>query len=84
MNPDTPSNFKVGQTERLIYEKVGGLKQCNLSHSILYNFGSEGVFAEVGAPVGLINPSFSQLAHGIMKSLKEKEMSLEYLSDYVH
>ena len=50
----------------------------------MYNFGSEGVFAEVGAPVGLINPSFSQLAHGIMKSLKEKEMSLEYLSDYVH
>jgi hypothetical protein len=65
MNPEMPSAFRVGQTERLIYEKVGGLKACNLSHSILYNFGSEGVFAESEAAVGLINPTFGQIYSGM-------------------
>jgi hypothetical protein len=46
-------HFKVGQTERVIYQKVSGLRRINVNHSILYNFCSEGAFSNLGVPVTL-------------------------------
>ena len=47
-------HFKVGQAERLVYEKIAGLKKVNILQSALYNFCSEGVFSQLEIPVGLI------------------------------
>lgn len=49
-------HFKVGQTERLVYEKVAGMKRVNMLQSIMYNFSSEGAFFESEKPVALIGP----------------------------
>lgn len=38
--------FKVGATERIIYEKVAGLKTVNVPQSLLYNFSSEGAYPD--------------------------------------
>ena len=46
--------FKVGQTERLVYEKVSGLKRVNTLQSLLYNFSSEGAYCEHESPVSLV------------------------------
>jgi len=48
------NTFKVGQNERLIYEKVAGMKSINVLLSILYNFSSEGAFSDIQTPVNLI------------------------------
>lgn len=48
------SQYKIGETERVIYQKINGLKKVNVMLSILYNFSSEGVFDSL--PIGLINP----------------------------
>lgn len=47
------TNFKVGHGERMVYEKVTGLKRAAVNQSILYNFSSEGAFVKNGVPVGL-------------------------------
>ena len=44
----------MGQQERLIYEKVAGLKKVNVGLSVLYNFSSEGAFSESQVPVVLV------------------------------
>ena len=41
--------FKIGQTERVVYEKVAGLKKINSLQSIMYNFSSEGAYADSAA-----------------------------------
>lgn len=47
-------HFKVGATERLVYEKLAGMKRVNMLQSIMYNFSSEGAFME--KPLALIGP----------------------------
>ncbi len=47
-------HFQVGATERLVYEKVSGMKRVNMPQSIMYNFSSEGAFPQ--KPIGLIGP----------------------------
>ena len=54
------TNFKVGQGERVIYERVAGLKRVNINHSILYNFCSEGAFPQLGLPISLFVPTPEQ------------------------
>jgi len=49
--------FKVGQTERVVYQKVAGLKRIAGMHSLLYQFCSEGAFYDYDAPVSLISPT---------------------------
>lgn len=51
------ATFKVGATERMVYEKVGGLKKHNVPQSLLYNFSSEGAFSNIGLPIALVGPS---------------------------
>lgn len=53
--------FKVGQTERMVYEKVGGLKMHNVVQSLLYNFSSEGAFSEIGLPIALVGPTAKEI-----------------------
>jgi hypothetical protein len=46
--------FKVGETERVIYRKVNGLKTVDFALSAMYNFGKDGAFEF--RPVGSIVP----------------------------
>lgn len=52
--------FKVGAEERVVYQRVSHLKRISVNQSTLYNFCSEGAFAELGAPVTLFKPSHDQ------------------------
>jgi hypothetical protein len=66
--------FKVGSTERMIYEKVAGLRKVNMMHSILYSFCSEGSFPEaldqgLVSGVGLIGPTIDQSISHIANNL---------------
>lgn len=47
--------YKVGKTERLIYERVNGLKKPNTIMSTLYQFSTEGAFPST--PIALYGPS---------------------------
>lgn len=59
--------FKVGQTERIVYEKIAGLKQVNVLQSLLYNFSSEGAFCDLGIPIKLIGASVEEVNIGADK-----------------
>ena len=52
--------FKVGQSERVVYEKVAGLKRTNGLLSILYNFSSEGAYSDLEMPVRLLGATADQ------------------------
>jgi hypothetical protein len=54
--------FKVGQTERIVYEKVAGLKRANILQSIMYNFSSEGAYSDSSAIFQLIGPTPDEIA----------------------
>ena len=54
--------FKVGQTERLVYEKVSGLKRVNTLQSILYNLSSEGAYSDHDSPISLIGASPEEIS----------------------
>ena len=41
----------------MVYEKVSGLKRPNINHSLLYNFCSEGAFADKEIPITLFLPN---------------------------
>ncbi len=43
--------YKVGQTERVVYEKVAGMKRVNVLQSIMYNFSSEGAYSDSEIPL---------------------------------
>ena len=45
------SQYKVGESERAIYQKMHSLKKINIALSALYNFNSQGMFPS--APIGL-------------------------------
>ena len=38
--------FRVGAEERVVYEKVSGLKRTSVAQSMIYNFSSEGAFTD--------------------------------------
>lgn len=51
------SNYKIGESERVIYQKINKLKTANASLSILYAKSSESSI-EFSSKMGLIIPSF--------------------------
>ena len=53
--------FKIGQTERIVYEKVAGLKRINSLQSIMYNFSSEGAYADSKAIFQLVGPAAEEI-----------------------
>lgn len=75
--------FKVGQTERLVYERVTGLKRVNSMLSTLYNFCSEGAFSENAKTVSLIGASPEEIIiekeDELVENIKAQVM-LEHLS----
>jgi len=48
-------HFKPGRTERVVYERVNGMRKVNSIVSSLYNFSNEGPFPETA--VCLYGPS---------------------------
>ena len=82
--------FKVGQTERIVYQKVSGMKRPNALLSILYNFSSEGAFTPMQMPIGLIGATpddihFGQEQEEIVQNVKMQILldRLSWLSDSV-
>lgn len=67
-------HFKVGQTERVVYQRVSGLKRVNANHSILYNFCSEGAFSDLGLPVTLCLPSADESVRMLAATLKKEDI----------
>lgn len=53
------SQYKVGESERVIYQKMHSLKKINISMSALYNFNSQGMFPSI--PIGLYGSTADQL-----------------------
>jgi hypothetical protein len=54
-------HWKVGSSERIVYEKVAGLKRANTLQSIIYNFSSEGGLGGRNIPLYLVGASASQI-----------------------
>jgi len=51
-------HYKEGKTERVIYERVNGMRKINSILSTLYNFSSNGPFPET--PLKLYGPSAAE------------------------
>ena len=54
-------HWKVGSTERIVYEKVAGLKRPSVLQSVLYNFSSEGGLGRSDVPIHLVGATPKQL-----------------------
>ena len=73
------TNFKVGQSQRIIYERVTGLKLPNINQSILYNFSSEGAFSDLGIPVTLFTPPVEESMKALDHQIKSSGRSIDRL-----
>ena len=70
------NNFKVGLNERIVYEKVAGLKRSNINHSILYNFCSEGAFSDKNIPITLFLPDHDTAINAFQKAIQKTELPI--------
>ena len=77
------TNFKVGQSQRIIYERVTGLKLPNINQSILYNFSSEGAFSDMGIPVTLFTPPVEESMKALDQQIKSSERSIDRLHENI-
>jgi len=63
--------FKVGQTERIVYEKIAGLKRININQSIMYNFSSEGAYSDSDIQFSLIGPRPDEIYLSDVDNMRE-------------
>lgn len=69
------SQFKLGKTERIVYQRINGMKKVNAVLSILYNFSSQGAFPE--SDIGFYTPKNEDLIN--ITPIKAYDLAKNYV-----